>query len=201
MLLSAVGWSLLLLEAFAHDSLTQIIAFSIFGLSLILLFSASTCYHGLRVKDKTLRLLQKIDHCMIYVLIAGTYTPICLIVLEGGWKWSSLSLIWILALIGILQKMFFKNIPPWFSTAYYLLMGWLGVIILPILFIKLPLNFIIWLVAGGLVYTIGAFVYALHNPNLICGRFGSHELWHLFVLAGAFCHFWAVYQFVTIYGV
>lgn len=200
-LLSAVGWYLLLFEAFEHDSLKQIIAFSTFGLSMVLLYSASACYHGFRVKDRALKLLQRIDHCMIYVLIAGTYTPISLIVLEGAWKWGSFCLIWLLALIGILQKTFWKDIPQWFSTAYYLFMGWLGVLLLPLLMIKLPVNFVLWFVVGGLIYTAGAYVFELDDPNLIRGRIGSHEVWHLLVLAGTFCHFWAIYQFVTVYGI
>lgn len=199
-ILSAVGLYLLLVEAFSHDSLKQVIAYSVFGLSMVLLFSASTSYHTFHVRDETLKLLRKIDRCMIYVLIAGTYTPICLIVLEDTWKWSSIISVWTLALIGILQRTLWEDAPQWFPAAIYIMMSALCVVLLPILISKMPLNFIIWLAAGGLSYILGATVYGLHKPKLIGGWFGTHEIWHLLVLAGTFCHFWAIYRFVTAYA-
>lgn len=198
-LLAVVGLSLLLYKAIQTGSASHIIAFSIFGLSMILLYTASSLYHALLVKEKTLALLQKLDHSMIYVLIAGTYSPICLLVLQGSWKWGLFITIWGLALIGIIKKFLWHNLPRWLSTAFYLGMGWLAVILFPVLMKKLPLAFLIWIGVGGLAYTLGAVIYGIKKPNPIPEWFGHHEIWHLFVLAGTFSHFWAIYQYLPGY--
>jgi len=195
-LLALVGLILLLYEAIQRGSISQIIAFSMFGLSMVLLYTASSLYHALPVKEKTLALLQKLDHSMIYVLIAGTYTPICLLVLDGSWKWGLFITIWGLAIIGIIKKFLWMNAPRWLSTAFYLGMGWLAVIIFPTLAEKLPLAFLVWIAIGGLAYSVGAVIYGLKKPNPIPNWFGHHEIWHLFVLAGTFSHFWAIYYYL-----
>ena len=194
---SLVGLILLLVEAFSRGSVNHIIAFSMFGLSMILLYTASSLYHALPVKEKTLLLLQKLDHAMIYVLIAGTYTPICLLALEGTWKWGLFITIWTLALVGIIKKFLWMGAPRWLSTTFYLAMGWLAVIIFPSLMERLPLAFLIWIAVGGLAYTVGAIIYGIKKPNPIPNWFGHHEIWHLFVLAGTFSHFWAIYCYLA----
>ena len=199
-LLAIVGLCFLLYEAIQRGSISQIIAFSMFGLSMVLLYTASSLYHALPVKEKTLKLLQKLDHSMIYVLIAGTYTPICLLVLEDTWKWGLFITIWTLALVGIIKKFLWMNAPRWLSTAFYLGMGWLAVIIFPTLMEKLPAAFLIWIGIGGFAYSAGAIIYGLKKPNPIPNWFGHHEIWHLFVLAGTFSHFWAIYQYLPNYG-
>ncbi|MGM0547432.1 MAG: PAQR family membrane homeostasis protein TrhA [Bacteroidota bacterium] len=199
-LLAVVGLALLIYEAIQRGSISHLIAFSIFGLSMILLYTASSLYHALPVKEKTLLLLQKLDHSMIYVLIAGTYTPICLLVLEGAWKWGFFTTIWSLAIIGIIKKFLWMSAPRWLSTLFYLGMGWLAVIIFPILIDKLPLAFLIWIAIGGLAYTLGAVIYGIKKPNPIPNWFGHHEIWHLFVMAGTFSHFWAIYYYLPAYG-
>lgn len=198
-LLSVLGLVFLLYEAILMESLSQLIAFSIFGLSMILLYTASSLYHALPVKEKTLELLRKLDHSMIYVLIAGTYTPICLLVLEGGWKWGFFTTVWSLAIIGIIKKFLWKKSPRWLSTMFYLGMGWLAVIIFPTLMEKLPMAFLIWIGLGGLAYTLGAVIYGIQKPNPIPNWFGHHEIWHLFVMAGTFSHFWAIYAYLPGY--
>jgi hemolysin III len=198
-LLSLVGLALLLAEGIQHESVSQTVAFSMFGVSMVLLYSASSIYHGVWVKKKTLKLLQKLDHSMIYVLIAGTYTPICLLVLEGSWKWGLFTTIWGLAIIGIIKKFLWINAPRWLSTLFYLGMGWLAVIIFPTLMDKLPLAFLVWIGIGGAAYTLGAVIYGIKKPNPIPKWFGHHEIWHLFVLAGTFSHFWAIYQYLPMY--
>lgn len=200
-LLSLVGLILLLYEAFLGESLSHIIAFSIFGVSMILLYTSSSLYHSLPVKEKTLKFFQKLDHSMIYVLIAGSYTPICLIVLDGSWKWGILITVWSLALLGITKKFVSMKTPRWLSTVLYLGMGWMGVILFPDLFNKLPIAFLGWIIAGGLAYSLGAVIYGLEKPNPIPEWFGHHEIWHLFVLAGTFSHFWAFYAYLPCYGV
>lgn len=197
--LSLAGLILLLSEAIQQGSLDQILAFSLFGLSMVLLYTASSLYHALPVKEKTLELLRKLDHSMIYILIAGTYTPICLLVLEGGWKWGLFATIWTLAAIGIVKKFLWMNAPRWLSTFFYLAMGWLAVLLFPTLMDKLPPGFLIWIAAGGIAYSTGALVYGFKRPNPIPYWFGHHEIWHLFVLAGTFSHFWAIYQYLPGY--
>jgi len=195
-ILSIVGLVLLLNEALQRGSISEIIAFSMFGLSMILLYTASSLYHALPVKEKTLEILRKFDHSMIYVLIVGTYTPICLLVLKGEWKWIVFITIWSIAIVGIIKKIYWMNAPRWLSTAFYLGMGWFGVILFPDMVGKLPIAFIIWIIAGGLAYTFGAIIYGFKKPNPIPEWFGHHEIWHLFVLAGTFAHFWAIYEYL-----
>jgi len=198
-LLAVVGLILLLREAILRGSVSQIIAFSMFGLSMVLLYTASSLYHALPVKEKTLELFRKLDHSMIYVLIAGTYTPICLLVLDGSWKWGLFTTIWSLAIIGIIKKMLWMNAPRWLSTLFYLAMGWLAVITFPTLIDKLPMAFMIWIGIGGFAYTFGAIIYGIQKPNPIPEWFGHHEIWHLFVLAGTASHFWAIYEYLPAY--
>lgn len=199
-ILSVIGFALLLYEAFYHESLSQIISFSTYGISMILLYTSSSLYHALPVKEKTLLLLKKLDHSMIYVLIAGTYTPICLIVLEGAWKWGFFSVVWTMTVAGIIAKIYWIDAPRWLSTTFYLVFGYMAVIIFPILINKLPPAFMHWFAIGGLAYTVGALIFHFKKPNPIPNWFGSHEIWHLFVLVGTFSHFWAIYQYLPVYA-
>lgn len=194
-----IGLILLLYEAFSRGSVSHIIAFSMFGLSMVLLYTSSTLFHALPVKEKTLKIFQKLDHIMIYVLIAGTFTPICLLVLEGGLKWGFFITIWTLAIVGIIKKILWMEAPRWLSTLFYLGMGWLTVFTFPALMEKLPLAFLIWIAIGGLAYTIGAIIYGMQKPNPVPDWFGHHEIWHLFVLAGTASHFWAIYYYLPDY--
>lgn len=195
-LLSVVGFILLLYDAVNLGSVNHIIAFSFFGSSMILLYSSSTLYHSLNVKKQTIRLLRKLDHSMIYVLIAGSYTPICLIVLDESWRWIIFGAVWSVALGGIIKKIFWIDAPHWLSLTLYLGMGWMGVLLFPVLFDKMPVAFLVWIISGGLAYSIGAVIYGVEKPNPLPGWFGHHEIWHLFVMAGTFSHFWAFYQYL-----
>lgn len=195
-LLSVVGLVLLLYDAISVASTNHIVAFTMFGLSMVLLYTASALYHSLNVKEKTIVLLQKLDHSMIYVLIAGSYTPICLIVLDDGWRWIVFTAVWSIALGGVLKKVFWMHAPRWLSLMLYLGMGWMGVFLFPTLYDKLPIAFLIWILSGGLAYTFGAIIYGLKKPDFIPGWFGHHEIWHLFVMAGTFSHFWAYYMYL-----
>ncbi|MFH5832102.1 hemolysin III family protein [Halalkalibaculum sp. DA384] len=195
-LLSVVGLFLLLYDTAFLGSATHVVAFSMFGLSMVLLYTSSALYHSLHVGERAIRFLKKLDHSMIYVLIAGSYTPICLIVLDDSWKWIVFAGIWTFALGGILKKIFWIDAPKWLSLLLYLAMGWLGVLLFPTLFEKLPLAFLLWLTAGGLAYSAGAVIYGIEKPNPLPGWFGHHEIWHLFVMGGTFSHFWAFYQYL-----
>jgi hemolysin III len=192
-LLSVFGLILLVYQA---NNTVQTIAFSIYGLSLILLYTASSLYHLLPVSQKIIDILQRLDHMMIYILIAGTYTPFTLLALHGGLKWGMFSIIWALAFTGIVLKLVWFNAPRWLSTIFYLGMGWLAIVMFPELINDLNMNGIIWIGLGGLSYTIGAVIYATKKPNPFPNVFGFHEIWHIFVLFGSFCHFWSIYQYL-----
>jgi hemolysin III len=190
--------ALILLENYSvtYGTPRHIIAFAIFGASLILLYGASSMYHLLPLSPSSITILRRIDHAMIFVLIAGTYTPICLIPLHGGWGWSLFGIIWGMAIAGIFQALFWIHAPRWFSTSLYLVMGWLVIIAIYPLIQTTPPNGIMWLVLGGLCYTGGAIIYALKRPDPLPGIFGFHEIWHIFVLTGSYCHFWAMFHYV-----
>lgn len=194
--LIALVWLFFLMSRASGDPFSYKIAFLVYGISVILMFLSSAVYHTLNVQTKTEELFRMFDHFLIYVVIAGTYTPICMIVLEGAWQWGMLLGIWLFALAGILKKTFWMSAPRWFSTVIYLLMGWVSVIILPIVWRVLPHGFVYWIAIGGLFYTAGAVIYAIRKPNPIPGAFGFHEIWHLFVMGGAFSHYWAIYKYL-----
>jgi len=192
-LLAAVGWLVLVLLS---DNSRQIIAVSIYGSSLIMLYLASSMYHLLPVSPKAVQRLRLLDHLMIYVLIAGTYTPICLLALSGAWGVSMLSTIWGLALVGMVTQGLWFKAPRWLSTLIYILMGWLVAVAFVPLYRALPLAAILWLLGGGLFYSVGAAFYAIKRPDFNCSWFGFHEIFHLYVLAGSFCHYWMIARYV-----
>lgn len=195
--LAAVGLVALLAAAVAAGSAERALAFGIYGGSLVGLYAASALYHLLPVSAAATARLRKLDHAMIFVLIAGTYTPVCLLALEGGWRWGLLGTVWGLALGGVALKLRRVGGRPWLTVALYLGLGWLSVAVVPVLVEALPAGALIWLAIGGLVYTAGAVVYATRRPDPLPGRFGYHELWHLFVIAGSACHFWALARYVA----
>ena len=175
----------------------HIVAFSVFGSGMFLLYTASAIYHWLPVAPKYVKSLQTMDHAMIHVLIASTYTPVCLIPLRGVWGWSLLGMIWSLAIFGILLKIFWKNLPDWFSVTFYIFMGWLSVIAIWPMIQTLQIGAVVWIFIGGFFYTIGAIIHGLKKPNPIPNVIGAHEIFHLFVLLGSAAHFWVMYNYIT----
>jgi hemolysin III len=196
-LLASVGLGVLLATAARAGRVDQLVAFGIFGFSLIALYTASALYHLLPLSPSGVAKMRRVDHMSIFVLIAGTYTPFCLLALDGGWRVGLLGLIWGLALCGILLKLFWMGAPRWLSVALYLGIGWVAVIAAPALFRAVPAGGMAWVLAGALVYSAGALIYGLRRPNPMPGVFGFHELWHLFVVAGSACHFWAVLGYIA----
>lgn len=187
------------LLAKAHGNFTNTLAMTVFAASMILLYGASTVYHSLsHVSAKVLRLFRKLDHMMIFVLIAGSYTPLCLIVLGGKMGYTLLILVWSAALIGMIIKACWITCPKWFSSVIYIAMGWICIPVFGTLWHTLPHAAFGWLLAGGIIYTIGGIIYALKMPvfNSMHKSFGSHEIFHLFVMGGSFCHFIFMYQYV-----
>lgn len=194
--LAVVGMLVLLL---ASKSGQQVVAAAVYGSSLILLYLASSLYHLLPVSPSALNRLRLFDHLMIYVLIAGTYTPICLLALSGKWGIGLLIAIWVLAVFGMATQGLWFKAPRWFSTLIYILMGWMVVVAFVPLYRAVPLPAVIWLIVGGLFYTIGATIYALKRPNFGSRWFGFHEVFHLFVLAGSLSHYWMIARYVLPY--
>ncbi|MBZ4688437.1 MAG: hemolysin [Clostridia bacterium] len=194
--LAIIGLVILLYFAAVKATVWHIVSFAVFGSSMILLYTASTLYHSLKLSEKGTKILRKVDHMMIYVLIAGTYTPVTLIPLRGAWGWSLFGSIWAIAVAGILLKVFWFDAPRWFSTLFYTVMGWLVVIAFYPLMQTVPPAGISWLVAGGTLYTIGAVIYGTKWPKITSQVFGFHEIFHLFVLGGSFCHFWFMIKYV-----
>lgn len=174
-------------------------AMAIFMGSMILLYAASTTYHSVNLAGKSLRIFQKIDHMMIFVLIAGSYTPVCLIVLGGQLGYTLLAVVWGIALVGIVIKACWITCPKWFSSIIYIAMGWVCLFVFGRLFATLPTAAFLWLLAGGIIYTIGGVIYALKLPifNSKHKDFGSHEVFHLFVMGGSVCHFIFMYLYVA----
>ncbi|MDR1210117.1 MAG: hemolysin III family protein [Clostridiales bacterium] len=166
----------------------RVVSVSIFGLTLLLLYSASAVYHMLPLTDRATTILKKIDHMMIFLLIAGTYTPICLVTLRGAWGWSLFGVVWGMAVAGIVLKALWIDAPRWLSTVIYVAMGWSVIIAFYPLARAMPLGGVALLLAGGLTYTAGALIYALKRPRLNFRLFGFHEIFHLFVMGGTVFH-------------
>lgn len=196
-IISFIGTLLVLLLGKQGQPLTTTawISMIIFGVSLVLLYTTSGIYHLVQTTDKILLKLKKLDHSMIFILIAGSYTPFCLLSLEGVWKWSIISVVWSLAIIGIFLKVFWINMPRWLSTGLYIGMGWIAIFALKPLYDSLSLGGFVWLVLGGVMYTIGGVIYGLKKPNF-SASFGFHEIFHIFVMLGSACHYWAIFKYV-----
>ncbi|MEO8089033.1 MAG: hemolysin III family protein [Gemmatimonadales bacterium] len=186
LLLAGAGTLLLLRMA---NSPAELVAFGMYGATLILLYLASTLYHSLTLSERPTRALRTLDHIAIYFLIAGTYTPVALITLKGHLGWALLTAVWLIALAGIPFKLFYLHAPVWLSTGTYLAMGYLALVAVVPIARAVAFGGLAWLVAGGVAYTIGAVIYARERPDPFPGRFGHHEIWHLLVLTGSACHF------------
>ena len=202
-----IGWLMavfaalpLLIRAAQAPDRIHLVCLTVYIVSMILLYAASTIYHTLDISPRVNQILRKLDHMMIFILIAGTYTPVCVIVIGGQAGLGLLCLIWAIAIVGILIKAFWINCPKWFSSVLYIGMGWVCVLSFTSLINSLSPAAFGGLLAGGIIYTIGGVIYALKLPifNARHKNFGSHEIFHLFVMAGSFCHFILMYQFVAI---
>ena len=188
----------LLIKAAHEPSRIYIISLTIYAASLILLYAASTSYHTFDISPKVNTILKKIDHMMISVLIAGSYTPVCLIVLKGRTGIILLTIVWAIAIAGILIKAFWVYCPKWISSVLYIGMGWTCVLAFTQILNNMSPAAFGWLLAGGIIYTVGGVIYALKLPifNSKHKNFGSHEIFHLFVMGGSACHFVVMYAFL-----
>jgi len=192
LVLSVAGLCVLVYLGVVRDEALHVASAGVYGMTLVALYAASTLYHAFR-KPEIKRILRILDHSAIYLLIAGSYTPFVLVGIGGGWGWMLFGIVWSMAVAGILFKVFFTGRFAVLSTAAYVGMGWLGVVAFKPLIESLPINAIVWLVLGGVLYTAGTIFYHRKLPY-------SHALWHLFVLAGSACHFIAIGLYVLVPG-
>ncbi len=199
MLLALCAATPLLIKAARTPGCTHVLALTIFIISMILLYAASTVYHTLDISPKVNQILRKVDHMMIFILIAGTYTPVCMLVLGDETGWMLLALVWGIAAVGIMINALWITCPKWFSSLIYIAMGWVCVLAFGNIIAALPCSAFGWLLAGGIIYTAGGVIYALRLPifNHRFKYFGSHELFHLFVMGGSLCHYIMMYAFVA----
>lgn len=196
-ILSFVGLLALVIKtSLTSASTVDITAVIVFGISLILLYSASATYHMVIASEKVISFLRKIDHSMIFILIAGSYTPYCLIALNGTKGWTLFLVIAAIAICGVLFKMIWFNCPRWISTSIYVGMGWMSLIMIKPLYESMPVEGVLLLVLGGIFYTIGAVIYGVKPKALDFKHLGYHEIFHIFILLGSLCHFLSVFKFV-----
>lgn len=199
MLTAMVAATPLLIKAASVPGTMHLKALSVFIVSMILLYAASTVYHTFDISEHVNKILRKIDHMMIFILIAGTYTPVCMLVLGDRTGWILLALVWGIAILGILMNALWINCPKWLSSLVYIAMGWICVLAFGKIIAALPRQAFGWLLAGGIIYTAGGIIYAMKLPffNQKHRFFGSHEIFHLFVMGGSLCHYIMMYAFVA----
>ena len=185
---------LLIYASARHIGLAGLVSLSVFMISIVLLYGASTAYHTFIVQPHTEKILKRIDHMMIFVLIAGSYTPVCAMVLPQPIGTILLAVIWGLAFAGMVLKLFWVTCPKWFSSIIYIAMGWACVFVMPQLYVSLPRQAFLLLALGGIIYTIGGVIYAMKLKvfNERFPKFGSHEVFHVCVMLGSLCHYFAI---------
>ena len=195
-ILSVIGLTIMLL--FGRMSAVLWWAVLVYGISLAGMFFSSAIYHLNQTRSaRTILILRKIDHSAIYFLIAGSYTPICIHFFNDFFRYPFLLIIWGLALLGVGVKIFVIQAPRWVTAGIYLIMGWLSITAIQEMLSKMPGPAILWLVLGGVFYTVGAVIYMKKKPDFFPEVFGFHELWHLFVIFGAFSHFVVVLAYIA----
>lgn len=200
--LSLAGLVILIVFSSLKGDAFDVVSFTIFGVALFLLYLFSTLYHWLNISEKALTVFRKFDHIMIYILIAASYTPICLGPMRGPWGWSIFGVIWGFAILGTILTSVWIKAPRMLTTSIYLAMGWTVIIaIFPLINAFKNANMLYslwWLVLGGIFYTIGGILYAFKWPKKNFKCFGFHEIFHIFVMLGSFCHYWFILKYVLI---
>ena len=195
-ILSVIGTIALLTRNDGMFTVYHTASFFIFGFSMTLLYTISTLYHWLPLSENKLIIFRKIDHIMIFVFIAASYTPVCLITLRESWGWVILGIVWGLTLAGFFLKLFWLKASRFLYTSIYLLMGWIIIAAILPLSKVMPSQGLLWLALGGVFYSAGAVIYAIKKPDPLPNVFGFHEIFHLFIMAGSFSIFWMIYKYV-----
>lgn len=201
--LSLVGLVILIVFAAIWGNAYHVVSFTIFGTSLVLLYLFSTLYHWLNISEKGISVFRKFDHIMIYIVIAASYTPVCLTALRGPWGWSIFGVIWGFAVLGTLLSSIWIKAPRTLTTTIYIMMGWTVLIaIFPLVKAFKDANLLYalwWLVVGGIFYTIGGIIYGLKIPKTNFGPWGFHEIFHVFIMLGSACHYWFVLHYLLMF--
>ncbi len=198
-ILSIIGSYHLIHQAWLAHKNWHVLAFFIYSFGLLNVFTSSALHHGINGSKRLDHALRQWDYFSISLMIAGTFTPFCLILVRNQLGSTVLVVVWFLALLGIALKAFYPLVPKWITTGLFILMGWLGALVAPEVYRILSWQAVALLMGGGLAFTLGAIIYSLEKPNPFPGRFGFHEIWHLFVLTGAACHFWLMYLYILPY--
>ncbi len=173
------------------------ISLLVYGASLLVMFFASSAYHLVRARPRWVQVLRQVDHSAIYVLIAGTYTAFCYSYFTGVWRWRVLGVIWALAVTGVIVKVFLIKTPRWVTAGVYVAMGWLALLMPRKIILSLPPGALVWLIVGGIIFTIGAVVYITKRMDFVPGVFGFHEVWHIFVILGSSSHYIGVLVYIA----
>ena len=194
-LASLAGYIVLLCTS--SGSIPKIVLSSIYSLCAIFIFTCSAIYHGQKTEEDDRNPWRRLDHIAIFFMIAGTYTPICYIYLDGWWRWGIIGAQWLLVILGLVFKLVYIQSPRWLTTVIYVVMGWMLIIPLNQLLATMPLNSLLLLLVGGIAYTLGAVFYAIKKPNPVPGVFGFHEIFHLLVITGAVLHYLVIYYAIT----
>lgn len=194
--LAAIGASFLIRRAWTEGQTAAVVAFSIYGFTLVNMFVCSALHHGVDGSPRTNHRLRQFDYYAIFLMIAGTFTPYCLLLLRNRLGWIVLGVIWTLAVAGILFKAFYPHAPKWLVTSIFIGMGWLGLVIAKPVYMTIHGQGFAPLFLGGVFFTVGGLIYGMEKPNPFPGSFGFHEIWHVFVLAGAASHFFAIYAYL-----
>ncbi|MBU2514359.1 hemolysin III family protein [bacterium] len=197
-ILAIIGFILLILKATDPIRPWHIVSFTVFSTGMVLVYLFSTLYHWLPLSERGVQRLRRVDHIMIFIMIAATYTPICLIPLRDSIGWEMFGGVWAIAAAGLFLKVFWLQAPRWLSVAIYILMGWLIILGIVPLVESLQPNALFWLVSGGLFYTFGAIIYSLKRPDPWPKRFGFHEIFHVFVMLGTFSHYIVMYKYISL---
>jgi len=198
-LFSLIGVIYLIYQSSSAHKFWHVVSFSAYGFGILSVFISSALHHGINSTEKVEQFLRQLDYVAISIMIAGTFTPFCLILLRESIGWKIFYTIWALAILGIIIHAFFPRLPKWITIGLFLLMGWMGVMVAKPIYGILHWEGVSWLVYGGLFYTIGALIYFFEKPNPFPGRFGFHEIWHLFVVGGAACHFYSMLVYLLPY--
>lgn len=188
---------LVFLIIICKDNISKLVTMTIYGLSMIVLYGASSVYHWVRTTPQRELLLKRLDHIAIYFLIAGSYTPVFYYGLEGAWRWAMLSAVWTLAIVGMALKIWFIHAPRYVSATFYVSLGWIALVPFLQLIKHLPIGAIILMAVGGVVYTMGAVIYATKIFDFFPKRFGFHEIFHLFIATGSILHFIMIFIYIV----
>lgn len=193
---AVLGAAVLISMASIAGKAWHIVSFSIYGASLIVLFLASSLHHGVNSSRNVENLLRILDYSAVFILISGTITPVCLVMIRTPLGWSVFGTVWLITVVGIALKASVKSLPKWVTNTLYLAAGWTSLILVKPLYNGSGIKGLSFVAAGGILYSIGAVIFAMEKPNPVPGRFGFHEIWHFFVIAGALCHYLFMYLFI-----